>query len=172
MPSEPGLLPFLPQQVGAKYKEQIKPEPGLSSYSMEIELGGSWLDLNDQLNFKVGGQTMAQEQVTWRKVTVESPVVEGSYTVHAVKAMVTEQVQIWVYGGDHVQVQENRQKLEQLFSRLDYRVRFSFDAYREYWRCQTAEWTTERSQVMTHNQMVAITFTVPRFPTVTTEMIA
>lgn len=171
MPSDEGLRPFLPQQVGAKYKEQLRPTPGLSSYSMEIELGGSWLDLNDQLNYKVGAATMATSQISWRKISVDSPVVEGSYTVHAVKAMVTEQLQIWVYGGDHVQVQENRQQIEELFSRLDYRVRFSFDAYREYWRCQTAEWTSERSQVMTHNQMTVVTFSVPRFPTVTTEMI-
>lgn len=169
MASDDGLIPFKLSTAGAK--ERIKPEPGLSSYSMEIELGGSWLDLNDGLNYKVGALTMQQSQISWRKISVDSPVVEGSYIAHAVKAMITEQVQIWVYGGDQVQVQENRQQVEDLFSRLDYRVRFSFDSYREYWRCQTAEWSMERSQVMAHNQMTMLTFSVPRFPTVTTEMI-
>lgn len=150
----------------------IKPDPGLSTFNLEVSWGGGWIDLNDQENFRVGAATMENTAVTWRKIEAESPITEGSYIVHAVKAMVVERLSIYVYGVDQWQMNENLAKLEELFSRLDYTIRVTFDYYREYWRCQTAEWTSQRSQVYVHNVMTLYECQVPRFPTVTRELVS
>lgn len=169
MPSDYGLVPSKPLRQG--YKVIEKPAPGMGSFALNIDYGGRWIDLNDSLNYKVGAGTLTQSPVTWRKVVVTSPVAEGSYTVHAVKEMVSEQVEIFVHGANQWEMQLNVKQLEELFGRLDYRLRLDFDDYREYWKCQTAEYITERSQVFAHNGMAKLTFTVPRFPTVTIERI-
>jgi hypothetical protein len=163
------LIAFKPLATGRQVPEP--PFRGLDNFGLEIDYSNGWVDLNDQLNFKVGAETMTSAQTTWRKVTVESPVTEGSYVAHAVQGMVNEQIQIYVYGGTQQEKEENRARLEYLFSRLDFRIRLTFDNYREYWRCQTSDWQTTRSQVFTHNMMSIFDATVPRFPTVTREIL-
>lgn len=170
MPSDFGLVPAKPLRQGTKIVR--KPETGLTSYAMSIDYGGRWLDLNDKLNYEVGGETQNSTAVTWRKVVVTSPVAEGAYTVHAVREMVNEQVQIYVRGANQWESQLNLKRLEKLFSRLDFRLQLDFDDYREIWQCQTADYQYERSRVYAHNGMSVFTATVPRFPTVTIEQLA
>jgi hypothetical protein len=170
VPSDYGLVPSKALRRGVPgYTE--KPDPGFQSFQLAIDWGGRWLDLNDKLNYEVGGEFMSQSSVTWRKVQVTSPVTEGSYTVHAVREMVTEQVQLYVRGANQFEMQLNIKRLEELFGRLDYRLRLDFDDYRETWSCQTAEYTYERSRVYAHNGMAVFTASVPRFPTVAVERI-
>jgi len=156
-------------QGGLKFKEPIP--KGLTTYLVEIEYGGTWVNLNDHLNYKVGAASQDNTQVTWRKIMAESPVVEGSYLIHATRGLVMEKLQIYVYGADQWGMNENTAKLEELFGRLEYRIRLTFDDYREYWRCQTADYAMTRSQVMVHNVMNIFDATVPRFPTVEREVL-
>jgi hypothetical protein len=58
-----------------------------------------------------------------------------------------------------------------LFEQYDFRIRWTFDEYREYWRCQLADATVGRGQVWTHNLMASAQFMVPRYPDVTRERI-
>lgn len=168
MPSDFGIIPFKGIRNGSPVFDR---STGLRSYNMSIDYSGGWIDLNDKLNYQVGAESMQQSQVSWRKVQAQSPVTEGSYTIHAVREMVTENIQIYVRGGSQWETQINLAKLEELFSRLDFRLKFNFDDYQEYWRCQTAEYSTQRSQVYTHNTMAVFTAQVPRFPTVTRERV-
>jgi hypothetical protein len=165
------LVPAKPLRQGKPpYKET--PEPGFGNFGLTIDWGGWWVDLNDKLNYEVGGEFMSNTAITWRKVQVSSPVTEGSYTVHAVREMVPENVQIYVRGPNRFEMEMNLKRLEELFSRLDYRIRLEFNDYRETWSCQTADYTYERSRVYAHNGMAVFTATVPRFPTVSVERIA
>lgn len=163
--------PPVPSKYTRRGADPKPPKQGLNYYSMEVSYGGTWIDLNDGYNYKVGAETMASTQVQWRKVMAESPITEGSYVVHAVRALVTENIQIYVHGADMWMVNENLAKLEQLFARLDFSLRITMDWYRETWRCQTAEWSSQRSQVMSHNYMAVFQVDVPRFPTVTREIL-
>jgi hypothetical protein len=106
---------------------------------------------------------------TWRKVIADSPILGGNYLIHAVPDMVSERVGVWIYGGDQVEVSDNLRWLQQLFEQYDYRIRWTLDDYREYWRCQLADATYSRGQVWTHNLMAKAEFTVPRYPDVVTE---
>lgn len=147
-------------------------QEGLSYLAVEISYGGEWINLNDNERFRVSAEgTRDQTQKTWRKITAQSPVLGGNYLVHAVPDMVSEQVNVWVYGNSQSDMADNFFMLEELFEQYDFRLRWTFNEYREYWRCQLADASSSRGQVWTHNQMAMSSFTVPRYPDVTRERI-
>lgn len=78
---------------------------------------------------------------------------------------------MYVRGESQNDVTENILMLKDLFSQLSYRVRVQFGNHRETWYCQTANWTEERSHVLMHNSMAKLSFTIPRLPRTTEEII-
>jgi len=145
---------------------------GLDYMSAEISYGSRWVNLNDGDTYKIAGDsTRDTTSKTWRKVTAESPILGGNYLIHAVPEMVSEQIGVWVYGTSQTDVSENLFGLTDLFEQYDYRIRWTFDEYRETWRCQLADTAMSRGQVWTHSTMAKAVFTVPRYPTVTRERI-
>lgn len=147
-------------------------QTGLSYLGCEVSYGSRWVNLNDQSNYKIAAQsTRDATQKTWRKVTAQSPILGGTYLVHAVPEMMSEQISVWVYGSDQTEVSDNLFTLLALFEQYDYRVRWTFDEYREYWRCQLADATIGRGQVWTHSLMASVQFTIPRYPDVDREYI-
>lgn len=145
---------------------------GLDYMAVEVSYGSRWVSLNDGLVYKISADgTRDSTAKTWRKTVADSPILGGNYLVHAVPDMVTEQIGIWVYGGTQTEVSDNLFGLTDLFEQYDFRIRWTFDEYREYWRCQLADATVSRNQVWTHNLMALASFTVPRYPDVTREHI-
>jgi hypothetical protein len=145
---------------------------GLDYMAAEVSFGSRWINLNDGLNYKIGAEgTRDSSAKTWRKTTADSPILGGNYLIHAVPDMVSETLSVWVYGGSQAEVSDNLFNLQDIFEQYDYRIRWTFDDYREYWRCQLADATLSRGQVWTHNLMAKADFTVPRYPDVTTEQI-
>jgi hypothetical protein len=143
---------------------------GLDYMAVEISYGSRWVSLNDGLVYKIGAEgTRDSTAKTWRKTLADSPILGGNYLVHAVPDMVAEQIGVWVYGGTQTEVSDNLFGLTDLFEQYDYRIRWTFDEYREYWRCQLADASVSRNQVWTHSLMAKADFTVPRYPDVTRE---
>ena len=146
-------------------------DTGLRYMAAEISYGTRWVNLNDGLTYKIGADTRENTSKTWRKTTADSPILGGNYLVHAVPDMVQEQIGVWVYGATQTEVSDNLHTLIELFEQYDYRIRWTFDEYREYWRCQLADATMSRGQVWTHSLMASASFQVPRYPDVSTERI-
>jgi hypothetical protein len=145
---------------------------GLDYMAAEISYGTRWVNLNDQEVYKIGGeQTRESTAKTWRKVTADSPILGGNYLIHAVPDMVQEHISIWVYGQTQTELSDNLFGLVDLFEQYDFRIRWTFDEYREYWRCQLADATYSRNSVWTHSLMAKADFAVPRYPDVTRERI-
>jgi len=145
---------------------------GLDYLAAEISYGSRWLNLNDGERYKIDAeQTRDTSAKSWRKVTAESPILGGNYLVHAVPEMVAEQISIWVYGTTQTEVSDNLFTLTELFEQYAYRIRWTFDEYRETWRCQLADASMSRGQIWTHNLMAKASFTVPRYPELTREHI-
>ena len=147
-------------------------EKGLSYLAVEISWGSTWVNINNGEQYKINSeQTRDSASKTWRKTLADSPVLGGNYLVHAVPEMVTEQLSVWVYGSDQADLSENYYGLERLFEQYDFRIRWTFDDYREYWRCQLPDVTYSRGHVWTHNLMAIMNFQIPRYPDVTTELV-
>lgn len=146
------------------------PDRGLKYVDLEISYGDQWISLNDHDKFIINGSnTRDNTSKTWRKVTAQSPVLGGTYLVHAVPELVSEQVSIWIYGADQTDLADNYFFIEELFEQPSYRLRWTYNDYRETWDCQLADASISRNQVNTHNTMAMVTYTVPRFPNVTRE---
>jgi hypothetical protein len=143
---------------------------GLQYLAVEISYGSRWVSLNDGEVYKIGAEgTRDSTAKTWRKTVADSPILGGNYLIHAVPDMVAENIGVWVYGGTQTEVSDNLFGLTDLFEQYDYRIRWTFDEYREYWRCQLADASVSRNQVWTHSLMAKADFTVPRYPDVTRE---
>lgn len=145
---------------------------GLNYFAAEISWGSDWVNLNDRDRFQISAdQSLDASQRSWRKITATSPVFGGNYLVHAVPDMVTENVGVWIRGSSQSEMNDNYALLQELFEQFDFRMRWTFNEYREYWRCQLADSSTSRGQVWAHNQMAQTTFSVPRYPNVVRERI-
>lgn len=144
---------------------------GLDYLAVEVSYGGQWVNINDQDRFIVGPESRDATSKSWRKVVATSPVLGGEYLIHAVPEMVRETISVWIHGADQTDLNDNYFYLMDMFEQYDFRIRWTFNEYREYWRCQLAENTSARGQVWTHNTMAQIQFNVPRFPNVTRERI-
>lgn len=143
---------------------------GLDYLDVEISYGSQWISLNDGDRYRINAdQTRDGAQKSYRRIVADSPVLGGSYLIHAVPEMVTENVGIWVYGNDQGELADNFFFLEDLFEQLDYRMRWTYNDYREYWRCQLPDGSFSRGHVWTHNTMAMQMYQVPHFPNVTRE---
>jgi hypothetical protein len=151
----------------------VAPEnEGLTYMAVEISQGSAWVNLNDGDNFRINSEgTRDSTAKSWRKTVAESPILGGNYLIHAVPDMVAENVSIWVHGSDQTDLADNFFYAQELFEQYDFRIRWTTNEYREYWRCQLADSTYSRGHVWTHNQMAQLNFTVPRYPDVTRERI-
>jgi len=149
-----------------------EPQGGLDYLAVEITFGTRWVNLNDGETYKISGdQTRDTTTKSWRKTIADSPVLGGNYLVHAVPDMVSEVIGVYVYGQTQSEVADNLFGLNALFEQYDYRIRWTTDDYREYWRCQLADVSMSRGQVWTHSLMAVAHYTIPRYPDVTRERI-
>ena len=145
-------------------------QTGLDYLSAEVSWGTRWVNLNDGEKYKIAGDdTRDSTAKSWRKITADSPILGGNYLIHAVPDMVSEQMSVWVYGQTQTELSDNLFGLQDLFEQYDFRIRWTFDEYRETWRCQLADTTMSRGQVWTHSMMAKATFTIPRYPDVARE---
>ena len=152
---------------GTPTESQLK---GLEYMAVEVSWGSRWINLNDHVKFKVGSQaTRDAASKTFRKTIAQSPVLSGSYLIHAVPEMVQQQMSVWVYGSDQTDLADNFFELEELLQQWSFRIRWTFDNYREYWNCQLADLVSSRSQVWTHSLMASVQATIPIYPEIERE---
>jgi hypothetical protein len=164
----PGQNPmFAPRRPGEVTHQHTKKQ--LEGFDLEVGYGGSWVSLNDRVHYRVTAESLAQTAQTKRKLEAQNPVVEGTYLIHVTPENVQETVKVYCYGETMTELHERAATLKMLFEQFDYQVRVTLDAHREYWRCQPADWTMERTHVQIHQGMLTMTFLVPRYPTVTYE---
>lgn len=145
---------------------------GLWYLDAEVSYGSTWISLNDGERYKLSAtNTRDNSSKTWRKITAQSPVLGGTYLVHAVPELITEQVSVYVYGNNQTDLNDNFWFLDELFEQPSFRLRWTTNEYREYWDCQLADGAYSRNQVWTHSAMAVSTYSVPRFPRVTRERV-
>jgi hypothetical protein len=127
-------------------------------------------DLNDGTDYKVSAQDTRQSiERTYNQITATSVALAGEYLVHSVPEMVSETVQLWVYGTTQTQVFARYQALITAFENPTYQLAWTFADYSEHWNCNAAKQIVANiSQTMLHNYLAQVSVSVPRFPTVVT----
>lgn len=144
----------------------------LDYLAVEISWGSRWINLNDHIRYQIAADgTRDNTSETYRKTTVQSPILGGEFLVHAVPEMVTETLGIWIYGETQTDLSENFAYARELFSQWSFRLRWTLDDARETWNCQLPDANSSRNQIWTHNLMARQSYTIPRFSEVTYETV-
>ena len=134
------------------------------TFSALISYGDQWVNLNDGYRFKFRADGYGQKQQTLRRITVDSPYFDGTYSIHTTKENVSESVMIEVRGATQNLVTENQLLLLDCVAQDTYQIQLDFEDHRETWQCEPADFMVDRSQVMLHNKICTVTLTIPRLP--------
>jgi hypothetical protein len=149
------------------------PDPmGLGYFSVQIEVPQGWLELNDGVMYKVHAESFGSGAAqALRRTRVTSPYVGGQFLVNAVEDQVEENITVYCFGYDQIDLQDNIENLINAVSQFQYQVRIDTDASRRIWNCESADYSVSYDQVGMHNRIVQVRLTIPRLPTVYREII-
>jgi hypothetical protein len=152
----------------------ITPPIGESTFAMSVKKSdGTWLNINDNVKYRVSADSLGQSSVSFRRTEVKSPYVEGSFLVHAVKDMVSENISVFVngYSVDSEQSQDalrdNIQALIDAFTQNYFDLKYSFGNSEILWKCHSADYSVQQSREYIHKMTVPVRFSFSRYPTET-----
>ena len=140
-------------------------------FQVTVSRGTEWVPLVRPPSMWVSPDGLGQTSQSWRREEAQSRFYHGTFTLHATKDNVQETISVYITGESQNDVTEEIMLLEELFSQLTYQIRVQFGNHRETWYCQTADWQTERTHVLLHNTMAKMSFSVPRLPDTSKEII-
>jgi hypothetical protein len=132
--------------------------------SVRVQYAGRWLELNDQIKYIVEASSFSESGFTWRRTTVESPWLSGRFLVNAVKDTVEEQLGVFVYGSNQVDLQDNIDTLVDAFSQFSYIMEFAADQNRLQYSCECADYSVSKPRELLHNNMAQVQLRIPRIP--------
>lgn len=127
------------------------------------ELGLPLLNLNDHVNYYVSSQVFGA-QVSFRRQTVQSPWIEGQFTVGAVRDVVQDKFAVEVMGPDQVTLQNNLQTLIAAFTQDYYDLTLQMDTAVYTYACEQADYTLDWTNTRFIAQQVLVTFAIRRSP--------
>lgn len=134
---------------------------------LSIVTADGTIDLNDHTGYAIGADSRNQTQLSYSQIKATSPALAGEYLIHSTPQMVTESVQVYIYGLTQTSVQTRYKALMAAFEHWSYQLAWSWGDYSEHWNCNAvASVNANFGQGMLHNYMGLVTLSVPRFPTV------
>lgn len=144
------------------------PSTELMSVGLSIITPTVTLNLNDHVSYAISGNSTRESITpTYNQIKASSPALEGEYLIHSTRGMITETVQVWVYGTTQAQVQGRFGALKAAFEEWSFQLAWTWADYSETWNCNAvASFTADMSQTLLHNYLASVTMQVPRFPTV------
>jgi hypothetical protein len=129
---------------------------------------GGWISLEDDQYYALHADSFSSAGTSWRKIDVNAPWLEGSYTVGAVRENVTETVAVWVRGETHYVWRCNMAALEEAFTQVNYMLMKRIEDLVEYWTCPSpADFTIETQREFVHARIGVFRAQVIRLPRVT-----
>lgn len=126
-------------------------------------LGLPSLNINDGVNYKIGGEIMGGT-VQWERKTVSSPFVHGDFTVLRRLQNVSERIPIYVYGSSQTTMVTNARALIDAFIQPLFNLTMTLDAQTYTYQCEAADYTYQWSNAHMFSGQVVIEFQVPRMP--------
>lgn len=132
--------------------------------AVKISSPTGWYDLEDGLHYAIHGDSFASFQQTWRKTEINSPWIEGSYPVNAVRENVTEQLAVWVSGETAREEREYRDKLIATIEQYSYMLMVRFGDVAEYWNCFASDYSVETQKEFLWAQLSVVRANVTRLP--------
>jgi hypothetical protein len=129
-----------------------------------IQATNGWIDLEDGQHYAIHGESFAERQQTYRKREINSPWIEGTFAISAVRENTTEQLVVWVKGDTHYEWRVYLERLTDALSQLSYRVMLRVGDMADYWDCWAADYSVQTQREFWHAKLGVVRATVPRLP--------
>jgi len=161
----------MPQPTGSAIPRD--PPIGISYFDVSIEVPQGWMSLNDGVIYRIHGESFADGGAQqYRRQRITSPYVAGQFTVNAVQDIMEENITVYCFGYDFIDLQDNIDNLLLAFSQYSYQLRIDTDSNRRIWNCDLADYSVSYERTLQHNRISTVRLTIPRQPTVQREIIA
>lgn len=137
---------------------------------MTCVIAGMGLDLDGgpRLHgYELHGDTRSQRAISWRKQTVESAWVEGSYDVAAVRNNITELVAVWVYGSSQNDFWKKVYALADAIATPAFAITWTVDGMTEVWDCTFSDYTVETQREFQYAKQGVMRMNIVRRPRTT-----
>lgn len=126
-------------------------------------LGLGDLDINDHVNYYVT-PTFLGGQVSWDRVEVTSPFIDGSVTVNRRRSKVQENIGIEVLGDSQADLATNLAALIAAFTQDGFALNIGVGAQAYQYACEAADYQLTWSGPRSIARQALVAFTVPRQP--------
>lgn len=126
-------------------------------------LGLPGLDLDDEIKFRIGVPFFGGE-VQWNRNKISSPFIDGETTTYRTRQMVTEPVQIDVYGDDLDEVMANANELIAAFVQDHFNIAVTVGTTLYQYQCEAADYTPIYDTARFAQPLGQVIFAVPRQP--------
>ena len=129
-------------------------------------LGLANLNLNDHVNYYVSNSIFGGT-VSWRRQTVQSPWIEGQFTVGAVRDQVEDKFVVEVLGGTantQTSLQTNLQTLVAAFSQSYFNLTVQLDSAYYTYACEASDYTMDWTNTRWIAKQVQVSFNLRRSP--------
>jgi hypothetical protein len=162
------FVPF-PNNVHNTSKDSINLDVRISTSTNVYATGsnsylGTWIDLNDGDTYKIAKGSFENSAVQFRRDEVENPFLEGKYTINALRENVTEEVVVYVYGGNTMSTAEAVRNLTDAVSQTRYRMEITIEDARRSWWCYASDYTVTTTIEFMHARMAEVKIQVIRDP--------
>lgn len=120
------------------------------------------LELNDD-PYTIGAE-MDIGKVTQRRITAESPFVDGEFLTQVTKGQSQGTLQVWVSGSTILQVRANIESLVTAFSQFEYTITTTTDNAVWSYRCEPADYAVGFENVYLSAKYVPVALSFYRYP--------
>lgn len=138
--------------------------PAPLTLTCKIASSTGWVDLNDDVNYRLEKSSFGESSATWRKRTVTSDFVEGEFTVNAVRENIVETLAVWCHGETFYDMEVAKNKLIAAISQLTYQLMFRTNNSAHYYDCTIADYTISTTHEYRHGGICLLKASVPRHP--------
>lgn len=133
--------------------------------SIQTQLG--WVDLEDIANgYELGKESFTEQGVSWRKQTVSSDWLEGTFVNHGVRENVVEKLSVYVTGATPYEMAVRMKVITDALGQTRFGLKFTFDDLQETWSCTMSDYTISSTQELRFSKLALVQASISRLPSV------
>ena len=119
---------------------------------------------SEAAGYELHRESLEETATSWRRHTVNHPLVEGSYTVLAVKENISRALVVWVGAATSALLEARLKTLQDALDQLSYRLTFTEGGVSTTWSCQMADYSVRREQSYRVARTALVRAQVPTHP--------
>lgn len=128
-----------------------------------------WLYLGQGTQYRLGAGSFENQQTTFRRSEVQSPYVEGTFVINALRENVTESLDVIVEERPNLGTADAVRALGAALSQVRYAVQVQIRRDVWTWQAYAADHSVQTKREFVHARLAQVQAEIPRDPNVTYE---